>query len=317
MLEKQFRDGPILRGVQPSMVAVEKAVLTAIAAVLIIANSLPVYAADLYFVGDPNLSGNLFPWEHIQVGETAYKVADHPEGMTAGGSVSVVSDPLGAEGRVYKLTVSASTTYQASSATSDRVDLWNNPRPYMGQEGQENWEHFRILFLSRGDAYSPAPGNWNWIAQHHNDPRYKPFIQSGAIQAERPELAWGIDTKGNLPNGERATALFMVIRGGDDRNQGKETETRIHANSPLQYDHWYDFLVHVIWSHDPRKGLVEWLLDGNTIFVSHIANLWQRPDGSTDHVNFEFSNYRVHATWYSTIYFSRVKIGASREAVSF
>jgi hypothetical protein len=267
------------------------------------------------FVGDPNAAGDLTPWDRIRVGETDYKVSDFPHGLATSGTVSVVADPLGAQGQVYKLTATSASNFAASSAISDRVDLWNEPKSYLGQEGQETWEHFQILFSSTGESYKPAPGNWNWLVQHHNNPKYKSFIASGSIERELPELAWGVDTRHKLPNGSLADQLFMVIRGGDDLHPA--AETRVYAGTPLDYDRWNDFLIHVFWSHDQQNGLVEWWLNGEPIYSQHIANLWLRPDGLLDHVNFEYSNYRHHADWPSTVYFSRVKIGESRNAVAF
>ena len=269
-----------------------------------------------HFVADPDANGDLSPWDHIQVGGTAYNVADHSKGFNdAGGSISIVTDPLSREGKVYKLMVTPSSNFASSVAPADRVDLWNNARSYTGTEGQETWEHFRVMFPSAQDSYKAAPGNWNWIVQHHNDSKYKAFVDSGAIQPERPELAIGIDTGAKLRNGKQAPELFMDIRGGDDKHQGPDT--KVYAGAPLLYDHWYDMLIHLIWSHDQKKGLVEWWLDGNSLYSQHVANLWQRPDGTIDHVNFEFSNYRVHANWNSTVYFSKVKIGPRRDDVSF
>jgi Polysaccharide lyase len=279
-------------------------------------HAFPGDSADrVFFAGDPNLTGDLTPWDRIKIGEIDYKVSDRRGGVSDSGSVSVVPDPLGKQGQVYRLTATPASNFVASSAKSDRVDLWNEPSASLGQEGQETWEHFQLLFLSAGDSYKPAPGSWNWLVQHHNDPKYKTFINSGAIQRELPELAWGVDTKHNLSDGRLVTDLFMVIRGGDDLHQ--PPETRVHTDEPLVYDRWNDMLVHVAWSHDRQRGLVEWWLNGRSIYSKSISNLWRRPDGSTDHVNFEYSNYRVHADWPSTIYFSRVKLGATRESVDF
>ncbi len=272
-------------------------------------------SSEPYFVGDPNRTGDLTPWDRIKVGETDYKVSDHPSGIDGSGSVSLGADPLGKQGRVYRLTTTPTSNFAASSAKSDRVDLWNEPKPYLGQDGQEDWEHFQFLLSSLGDSYKPAPGNWNWLVQHHNDPRYKTFVSIRAIERELPEIAWGVDTRPSLSSGVQGAHLFMVIRGGDDLHQ--PAETRVHANTPLLYDQWNDMLVHVIWSPDPQKGMVEWWLNGNSVYSGHVANLWLRPDGTTDHVNFEYSNYRAHAVWPSTIYFSGVKLAASREAVAF
>src|SRR5579859_743976 len=59
---------------------------------------------NLYFVGDPNSKGDLTPWDHIQLGESALRIADNPRGVTGAGSIAVVADPLGTQGKVYKLT---------------------------------------------------------------------------------------------------------------------------------------------------------------------------------------------------------------------
>ena len=281
-----------------------------------LATGAPSHSSDdrSLFVGDPNLTNDLTPWDHIQIGGSKENVSEKRNGSGGAGSVSVVPDPLGSEGKVYKLTVAPTSGFAALSAAADRVDLWNNARPYMGQAGQETWEHFRILFRSNGDSYKPAPGNWNWLVQHHNDNGYQPFLNRGDIRPERPELAWGVDTRSKLPGGRQGEQLFMVIRGGDDRHSD-ELESWVYPDSALRYDHWYDMLVHIIWSD--QRGAVEWWLDGRLICSQQTATLWRRPNGATDHVNFEFSNYRVHAAWSSTVYFSKVKIGSSREAVSF
>ena len=271
-------------------------------------------SSDLLFFGDPNATKSLAPWDNIQIGgknsEASKAPAPQPDDP---GTVAVVPDPLGIEGNVYKLKVTPTAGFHASSHAADRVDLWNLAKPYMGQEGQETWEHFRMLFPSKGDAYKPSIGEWNWVAQHHNDDGYIPFEKAG-LTHEVSELVWGIDTRSSGKHGKENTQLFMVIRGGDDR---VPAEKRVYVGDDLRYDHWYDMLVHVVWSHDSQKGLVEWWLDGRLLFSDHIADLWQRPDGKTDHVNFEFSNYRIHSEWPSSIYYSKVKLGLTRESVSF
>src|SRR5579859_302235 len=226
--------------------------------------SLHGASGKLYFVGDPNATDDLSPWERIQMGDIASYVSDTPKGLSPGGSVSIVSDPLATQEKVYKLTVTPSADFAAYSAKADFVALWNNADPYMGQEGQETWEHFRVLFRSAGESYKPAPGMWNWVVEHHNDSKYIPFLRSGAIVSERPELAWGVSTTAKLPSGKIGEELFMVVRGGDDRHS-EQLESEVYADSPLLYDHWYDMLVHVIWSHQAQRGLVEWWLDGKLV----------------------------------------------------
>lgn len=272
-------------------------------------NALP------YFAADPNVTGDLRPWARFQIGAASYRVSDHPKGMISTGSVSVAPDPLRSQGSVYKLSVTPSANFAAQSAGSDRVDLYNGLAPYMGQEGQETWEHVRLMFPSGREPYLAAPGDWNWLLQHHNDGNYKKFVTAHQIKWEYPELVWGMNARAKLPGGQPGPELFMRVWGGNDLRQG--TPTTVYAGAALQHDHWYDMLVHAVWSHDRQAGLVEWWLDGKLLYSQHVANLWQRPDGSIDHVNFEFSNYRIHANWNSTVYYSRVKIGPTKASVSF
>jgi hypothetical protein len=56
--------------------------------------------------------------------------------------------------------------------------------------------------------------------------------------------------------------------------------------TPLQFDHWYHFVVHAIWSTDPSVGLFEVYVDGTKIFSTHAATL---QNASTP----ENSNYTV------------------------
>jgi len=269
-----------------------------------------------YFVGAPDTTNDLTPWMHLQIGETVYPVAEHPKGMTGIGSVLVVPDPLGIQGQVYKLSVTPAANFSAKSAKSDRVDLWNNNNTdYIGREGQETWEHVRLMFPHGNESYNPTSGDWNWLVEHHNDSNYKPFVNSGILTWEYPELVWGVNTKAKLPDGTEVIKLFMRVWGGDDTHPGKPTI--IYQDSPLAFNHWYDMLTHVVWSHDGQKGQVEWWLDGKLLFSQHTATLWQRPDGTIDHVNFEFTNYRLHSDMNSTVYYSQVKLGPSRNSVLF
>jgi hypothetical protein len=73
----------------------------------------------------------------------------------------------------------------------------------------------------------------------------------------------------------------------------------------------------VRWSPDPKAGFIAWWVDGRLIHSGHLADLWRRPNGSYDHVNFDFNNYRLHAGWDSTLYYGRTEIGPTRASVSF
>jgi hypothetical protein len=288
--------------------------------------SLPAFAADSRHrdtksrtvAADPNVSGDFSDWDRIQLGEEHYTPKERPRGLSGQGAiVAVVPDPLKREGRVYKLKVSPEANFKGYDTKTDRVDLLNSWGAFSAHAGEENWVHLRVMFPSTGDSFHPTRGEYNWIFQYHQDNRYEPFMKSGAIKIEYPELCWGVTTVGKLPNGERGTELLMRIEGGDDRTWSRDAEHWIYTNSPLEYDHWYDMMAHVIWAADPARGLVEWWVDGKLVYTGHAANLWRRPDNTLDQPYFMLSNYRVHSELPSTIYFSRLKIGPSHDSVLF
>jgi hypothetical protein len=76
-------------------------------------------------------------------------------------------------------------------------------------------------------------------------------------------------------------------------------------------------LLHVVWSPDAGTGRFEWWLDGNQIASIHRPTLWQRTDGSTDHVELELNNHRTRASWDASVYYGRLEVGSGRAAVDF
>jgi hypothetical protein len=159
-------------------------------------------------------------------------------------------------------------------------------------------------------AYRPTSGEWNWLHEAHNDTGYLRFYRAGEIPEEYPELAMGVGNWAGSP-----PVLFLRVWGGKDTSVGSATYVYNHAR--LKYNHWYDVLLHARWSPDPSVGFMEWWLDGKRLFSRHVADLWQRPDGSYDHLSFELNNYRLHANWNSTVYYSKTRIGPTQASTGF
>lgn len=260
-----------------------------------------------YFVGDPNLTGNLRPWQWVETGSD-YSVSSYPHGVSEPGVVTVGTDPLGRMGKVYRVTVTPSSNFPSGTPNADWAALLNTPTSYYGRNGGEDWVHFFVMFPSR--AYRPTQGEWNWFFEAHDDSNFLPWYNAGEIPHEIPELALGLaNDRGSVKR------FLMQIRGGQDTRMGGPR--RIYSRRKLRYNHWYDIVMHEIWSPDPAQGLIAWWVDGRLIFSKHVADLWQRPDGSYDHVNFDFNNYRQHASWDSTVYYGRTEIGPTRRSVAF
>jgi hypothetical protein len=269
------------------------------------------------FWADPNRTHNLRPWLRFDPGNAdasdGILVSDQPHGASSPGVVRIVRDPLRRQGLVYRETVTPAA--HASNATdSDSVYLWNSPGTYLGNNGQQNWIHFRIMFPS---SYRPTSGEWNIFTEFHNNSGYQKWYDSGRISLEYPELALYVTNyTGGRPR------LMWRVRGGTDGLQdmsvGKDVfDLRRVGKSPFRRGHWYDMLLHVVWSPDPTRGRFAWWLDGRRQFDGALPTLWRRPDGSTDHVQLELNNYREHVGWNATVYYSKIAVGPTRASVAF
>jgi hypothetical protein len=212
-------------------------------------------------------------------------------------------------GRVIEETVTPDA-HASTASDSDSIFLWNDTKPYFGSNGQSNWVHYQLMFPA---DYRPTPGEWNVENEFHNNSRFEQWVDNGYMSWEYPEVALYVTNyTGKVPY------LMYRVRGGVDQ-QGSDNYagTDIPAGRRLLLNHWYDILLHVVWSPDPAVGQFEWWLDGKRIASIHRPTLWQRPDGSYDHVDIELNNYRQHATWNATIYYGKLKIGPSQASVAF
>ena len=273
--------------------------------------------AGAYFVGDPNVTRNLAPWQNFDSGGTQ-SVATSPNGAKKPGIIRVADDPLGQRGKVYQETVTQTSRWYGGASRGDWTYLYNQHASYFGVNGQTDWIHFTVMFPA-GGAYRTTPGAWNVLEVAHQDSDY--FRWSSACEV--PELTLTVVQYA----GDRHPYLALRIMGGEDtcllgerrRNGGQAPQQpgrwvydRAH---PLRYSHWYDIIEHVVWSPDQSKGMVEWWLDGRLMFSSHVADLWRRPDGSIDQVEFELDNYRLHSRRPSTVYYGRTVIGPTRSSL--
>lgn len=258
-----------------------------------------VSSGTLYADINPNTSGTLAGWQHIENGGSAFPASSYPNGQTSPAIVRVVDDPLGQQGKVYELTVTPQAL--ANNNTANRVDLFQNSGvPWYGQ-GKDHWEHFRVMFPS-GGAYRPTPGNFNWIYQHHN-------IIAGAAGTG---VVMGLHT-----NTSPANQLFVRVAGGD--TNALPSPTTQFLGKSLANDHWYDMQFYIYYSTG-NDGVCQWYVDGAKIMdVTRPTLFWNAKSGVYDQPNYEYSNYRLYnstITWNSTIYFSRHKQGSTQSIVS-
>lgn len=266
------------------------------------------HSASPFFAADPNVTGNLSPWQYFDSGGT-FSVKRFPNGTTHPGIVRIAEDPLHQQGKVYQETVTPTSRWWQGASRGDWTYLYNaHSAAYFGRNGETDWFHFRVMFPGNG-AYRNTHGSWNVLFESHMNSGYIDWPDA----CEDAEL----DLTVVQYTGDRHPYLALRILGGSDTcplSYGKWILDRRHR---LRHNHWYDVLFHVVWSPDPSIGFVSWWLDGRRMFSHHIADLWRRPDGSTDQVEFELNNYRLHETYDSTVYYSQTRIGPTRGSVRF
>jgi hypothetical protein len=195
------------------------------------------------------------------------------------------------------LTVGPWATPGLGESRADGAALYLGPASY-GTVGRTVWQHFSVQFAP---GFRATEGVWNWFIEWHNDKGYQRFN----VTNEFANLCW---TVRNHNSGSR---IAMRIIGGSST-----APRTIWVNGPrLRTGHWYDFRVRTVWSPDPKKGIVEWWLDGRSLYSRHAATLYVRPDGSVSTVYFVLDNYRLHAAWDATILFDGTRLGPTRSSV--
>ncbi len=223
----------------------------------------------------------------------------HCDDYSGQGIIRRVTAPV-AQGS-YALEETVTPTSHASAASgSDAVWVYNNANAYEGNNGQTNTYHVAVRFPSA--SYKPTTGNFNWFIEHHNDGGRTAF----SCQREDAEISWDVQTDYPVDQTKVGTnpRLKLRVMGGDTC----APTTTWHDFGPLQLDHWYDLRYEVKWG-STSNALVNVYIDGALAWAYSGPTLFQRPDGSYDHTNFELVNYRLHVNWNSTIYFDDVWVG--------
>jgi Polysaccharide lyase len=190
-----------------------------------------------------------------------------------------------------------------SSTSGDASFLWdggNYNLPWLSK-GADTWFRMQVAFP---DGTNPAfPGKfvhsvmssgWDTFLEWHSAPNAGYSTMVGV---------WGSDP----PH------LQLRPVGGAASNQ---TFAYIRDPNNLQYNHWYDILVHQVFSDDPNVGYIEWWVDGVQKYAAHFPTLTRRADGSVPAVSLQAGLYRGPSrTDIGTIYIDGVRAGTTRAAV--
>jgi len=259
-------------------------------------------------------TGDLSQWTHRDFGLGTDK------GENTGGAGHLWYHANVAGRKAVGLTVTP-TAHASPAANSDSVYLWDGSQ-YWDQQPYEIWLRTSVLFPSEAtissgglngeSPFAPTTGEWNWFLEFHNDGNPLP-----ACAKEFANVSLDAKTDGAVQNGVVGTdnaRLALRIMGGNDC-----APNIVWVDGPpLQWDHWYEILLHIKW--DPRRGIVEWYVDDfSSPYYSHlkIPTLFTRPKGyvSPSYTSLTVPNYRLHASWNSTIYLGPLAVGSTKNAV--
>jgi hypothetical protein len=218
------------------------------------------------------------------------------------------------------MTVTA-TAHASPAAESDSVYLWEGAQ-FWNYAPYEIWLRTSVMFpsaatISKSGAtgeqpFQPTTGEWNWFLEFHNDSNPMP-----SCAREFANVAFTVKTD-DPPEigiaGTRNARMAMRVMGGRDCDPNIVWVD----GPPLEWDHWYEMLVHIKWSSG--SGIVEWYLDNSSSpYYSNlkIPTLFTRPSGyvTPSYTTLTIPNYRLHAPWNSTIYIGPLAVGSTKSSV--
>lgn len=271
-------------------------------------------AADTVYLNHDLSTGDLSQWEHRDFG-LGTDVGSNDSGA------GYLWYHANVNGRRAVGVTATPTAHASPASNSDSVFLWD-PTQFWNYQPYEIWIHTSFMFPSAATVsaggemgegtFQPTTGQWNWFLEFHNDSNPLP-----SCAQEDANIALDVRTDDPVQSdvvGKQNVRLAARIMGGDDC-----APSIVWVNGPpLVLDHWYEMLLHIKW--DPNAGIFEWYVDNlNTPYYSNlkIPTLYTRPAGyvSPSYTSLTAGNYRLHASWNSTIYLGPLMVGSSWGAV--
>jgi Polysaccharide lyase len=197
-----------------------------------------------------------------------------------------------------------------------------------GQHGNA-WYRVRLRFPP---GYQATPLRQNTIFQLHVDAKTEQDAAAHGQSAYSTALLVesSVPPRYTLSTACPGSPMFCVVPGvhphlslqvaGGSTADSYATAVKHFANGrqPLRMNHWYDVVLHVVWDPSPRVGRVQWWVDGRRLVDTHLSTQYTRGDGTTSYAeNIEALNYRLWASWPSSIDFDNLLVGPTAATVGF
>jgi hypothetical protein len=188
---------------------------------------------------------------------------------------------------------------------------------------EETWYRFHVRFET---GYQPTVGTQNAIWEFHVDSLTESDAAAhGGVTAYSTTIevkGEGTSCTGSPPFCDHPGVnpqLYLQVPAGPT-SCGNACLTRYFpfGSNSLLIDHWYDMVLHMIWSGSSSAGLVQWYVDGVKAVDVQKATLYTRSDGSWSYGNgFGAYNYRLWANFDSKIDFDEIVWGPTAASIGF
>lgn len=204
---------------------------------------------------------------------------------------------------------------QSNKATMAYTGLakhfYSGREKFYDDEGFDTWTRLKVYFPH---DYSPSGlfnGEWNWLAGWHTDDYTQ--TQNGN------SILLGVFASKSDSNGRGSDSrLVLRLMGGETSKKLIDSRTCSQPEGALKLQHWYDVVIHMIWSSDPKIGKAELWIDGENMCSTNFPTLYTNPNGSKSWNNgFGLYNYRPMHDWSSTIYYGKFSIGPTAQSIGF
>ena len=147
--------------------------------------------------------------------------------------------------------------------------------------------------------YDPSPNAFNIFTQWHR------------ARSSTPECIPGPNVAFRTTANSNPLRMQMVVIGGSLVPDCKPTR-RLFPLGSIEYNHWYDFVLHVRWSPDParriRAGIRRWPRGGS----AHARSATMYEDDQVEAVQ---GIYRYPSDRTSTVYETPIRRGTTMAAV--
>ena len=174
--------------------------------------------------------------------------------------------------------------------------------------GESTWYRARVRFPG-GGAFVPVVGDWNMVEEWHTQ------FGCGALSSF-------VGVRGSGSNSSQpatSAQLVFALRGGSPLSgscPNASNEIRVPLNAPLQYDHWYDIVVHFVWK--PSGGSVQWYVDGQLAYENTNFPTLLTSGGQVDQPGFGVYNYRQDLfSGSSEVDFDQSLVGPTASSIGF